>query len=83
MARYLDRLRARLDPYAMGVRRWSNERTFVAQLQDPRVNVREFDVVIPPIHDGLEGQNVLSIVGLPSRHARAHRFGGARLSRPA
>ena len=50
-------------PYSMGVRRWSDGRTFVAQLQDPRINVREFDVVIPPIHDGLEGQNVLPIVG--------------------
>mgnify|MGYP000957838406 CR=1 FL=1 len=50
-------------PLSMGVRRWSNGRTFVVQLQDPRVNPREFDVVVPPIHDGLEGQNVLPIVG--------------------
>ena len=35
----------------------------MVQLQDPRVNPREFDVVVPPIHDGLEGQNVLPIVG--------------------
>jgi mitochondrial fission protein ELM1 len=27
------------------------------------MNPREFDVVVPPIHDGLEGPNVLSIVG--------------------
>jgi mitochondrial fission protein ELM1 len=47
----------------MGVRRWSQRRTFVVQLQDPHVNPREFDVVVPPIHDGLEGQNVLPIVG--------------------
>jgi len=50
-------------PLSMGVRRWSAKRTFVVQLQDPRVNTREFDVVVPPIHDGLEGQNVLPIVG--------------------
>jgi len=50
-------------PFSLGVKRWSNGKTFVAQLQDPRVNPREFDVVIPPIHDGLEGQNVLPIVG--------------------
>ncbi|MGE0742078.1 MAG: mitochondrial fission ELM1 family protein [Hyphomonadaceae bacterium] len=50
-------------PFAMGVRTWSRGKTFVAQLQDPRVNAREFDVVIPPIHDGLEGPNVLPIVG--------------------
>ena len=32
-------------------------------LFDPRVNPREFDVVVPPIHDGLEGANVMPIVG--------------------
>jgi mitochondrial fission protein ELM1 len=48
---------------SMGVRDWSNARTLVVQLQDPRVNPREFDVVVPPIHDGLEGRNILSIVG--------------------
>lgn len=50
-------------PFAMGVRDWSDRKTFVVQLQDPRVNPREFDVVVPPIHDGLEGPNVLPIVG--------------------
>jgi mitochondrial fission protein ELM1 len=50
-------------PLSMGVRDWSRRRTLVVQLQDPRVNPREFDIVVPPIHDGLEGQNVLPIVG--------------------
>jgi mitochondrial fission protein ELM1 len=54
-------------PFAMGVREWSNGRTFVVQLQDPRVNPREFDVVVPPLHDGLEGQNVIPIVGACNR----------------
>ena len=48
---------------SMGVRQWSRRATFVVQLQDPRVNPREFDIVAPPIHDGLEGPNVLPIVG--------------------
>lgn len=50
-------------PLAMGIKNWSEGRTFVVQLQDPRVNPREFDVVVPPIHDELEGPNVLPIVG--------------------
>ena len=54
-------------PFALGVRDWSNGRTFVVQLQDPRMNPREFDVVIPPMHDGLEGPNVLPIVGACNR----------------
>lgn len=54
-------------PFALGMRVWSAAKTFVVQLQDPRVNPREFDVVIPPLHDGLEGQNVLPIVGACNR----------------
>lgn len=50
-------------PIALGVRTWSSGATFVVQLQDPRVNPREFDVVVPPVHDGLEGVNVLPTVG--------------------
>ncbi|UPT63768.1 MAG: mitochondrial fission ELM1 family protein [Hyphomonadaceae bacterium JAD_PAG50586_4] len=50
-------------PFALGVKQWSNAKTFVVQLQDPRVNPREFDVVAPPVHDELEGSNVLSTVG--------------------
>jgi len=50
-------------PFSMGIRQWSHGRTLVVQLQDPRVNPREFDIVVPPIHDGLEGQNIIPIVG--------------------
>lgn len=50
-------------PLSLGMRAWSRERTFVVQLQDPRVNPREFDLVVPPQHDGLEGQNVMPILG--------------------
>jgi mitochondrial fission protein ELM1 len=54
-------------PIALGLRDWSNGKSFVVQLQDPRVNPREFDVVVPPMHDKLEGQNVLPIVGASHR----------------
>ncbi len=50
-------------PFSLGMRDWSNGKTLVVQLQDPRMNPREFDVVVPPMHDGLEGQNVIPIVG--------------------
>ena len=62
-------------PFALGMRAWSRGRTFVVQLQDPRVNPREFDVVVPPIHDGLEGANVLPIVGaLQAKDGRPYRY---------
>jgi mitochondrial fission protein ELM1 len=54
-------------PFSIGVRDWSKGKTLVVQLQDPRVNPREFDLVVPPLHDGLEGQNVIAIVGACNR----------------
>jgi uncharacterized protein len=50
-----------------GVRRWSGGRTFVVQTQDPRGDLSAFDLVVPPVHDGLTGPNVLPIVGAPNR----------------
>jgi hypothetical protein len=50
-------------PFSLAMRQWSKGRTLVVQLQDPRVNPREFDLVVPPIHDRLEGPNVVPIVG--------------------
>lgn len=50
-------------PFSMGVRLWSQAHTLVVQLQDPRINPREFDIVIPPAHDGLEAPNAFQIIG--------------------
>jgi mitochondrial fission protein ELM1 len=69
-------------PFALGIKEWSRGKTFVVQLQDPRVNPREFNVVIPPIHDGLEGQNVLPIVGACHR-VTPEKLDEAVLSYPA
>lgn len=54
-------------PLSMRVRRWSRGRTFVVQTQDPRTPLDPYDLVIPPRHDRLEGDNVLPIVGAPNR----------------
>ncbi|MDX2238759.1 MAG: mitochondrial fission ELM1 family protein [Hyphomonadaceae bacterium] len=75
---------------SMGVRAWSRGKTFVVQLQDPKVNPREFDLVAPPKHDGLEGPNVLPIIGSCHRvtpekiaaEVEAFDFGFHELSRP-
>lgn len=68
-------------PFSMGVRTWSRGKTLVAQLQDPRVNPREFDLVVPPVHDGLEGQNVLPIIGACHR-VHAGLLEDARMAYP-
>lgn len=54
-------------PLSIRARRWSGGKSFVVQVQDPRVPQRLFDLVIPPNHDRLKGDNVLSIMGSPHR----------------
>ena len=53
-------------PYARMIARRS-PRTFVAVLQDPRVNPAQFDFVWAPSHDLLAGTNVLSTLTSPHR----------------
>ena len=54
-------------PLSIRVRRWSNGRTFVVQVQAPRWPLRLFDLVVPPRHDGVAGPNVFPITGSPHR----------------
>jgi hypothetical protein len=54
-------------PLSRRIRRWSGGKTFVAQTQDPRGRLEDFDLVIPPAHDLISGPNVLPIVGAPNR----------------
>jgi hypothetical protein len=66
-------------PLSIRVRRWSAGKTFVVQTQDPRGAVAAFDLVVPPVHDGLTGDNVLPIIGAPNRlHEEAFRRDLAR-----
>lgn len=44
-----------------------NPETFTIQLQDPRAPATLFDLVIPPVHDGLTGENVFPIIGSANR----------------
>lgn len=53
--------------YSAAIKRRSKGRCLVVQLQDPRLNPRYFDLVIPPKHDNLTGENVLPIQGSPNR----------------
>ncbi|MDQ7019463.1 MAG: mitochondrial fission ELM1 family protein [Robiginitomaculum sp.] len=54
-------------PYVRSIRHWTDGRALTVQLQDPRKNPKHFDLVIPPQHDGLEGENIFSILGSPTR----------------
>lgn len=52
-------------PYSRLMRKLSAGRTLVVQTQNPRVRLSDFDLVIPPDHDGVTGPNVFPIVGPP------------------
>lgn len=54
-------------PLAIRMRRWTGGKTFVVQIQDPRAPAQLFDLVVPPNHDRLKGDNIVSIIGAPHR----------------
>ena len=54
-------------PLSIAVRGWSHHRTFVVQLQNPLRPSHLFDLVAPPNHDDLRGDNVFGITGTPHR----------------
>ena len=54
-------------PFSRRIRRWSAGKTFVVQTQDPRGALHDFDLVLPPAHDGVKGPNVLPMIGAPNR----------------
>jgi mitochondrial fission protein ELM1 len=54
-------------PLSTAMRRLSGGKTFVVQTQDPGGATPVLDLVIPPTHDELAGDNVLPIVGAPNR----------------
>lgn len=64
-------------PYSERARAWLGGRGFVVQVQDPRRPLHPFDLVIPPLHDRLEGPNVFSILGSPNRVSAEKLAAGA------
>ena len=52
-------------PYSLRMRRWTLGQTLVVQVQNPRLNPKHFDLVAPPQHDGVRGENVITTLGAP------------------
>ncbi|WP_427453045.1 mitochondrial fission ELM1 family protein [Litorimonas sp. WD9-15] len=44
-----------------------NPAIFTVYIQDPRISPDAFDLVIAPEHDGLNGPNVINMIGSPNR----------------
>ncbi|MEQ9639189.1 MAG: mitochondrial fission ELM1 family protein [Alphaproteobacteria bacterium] len=64
-------------PYAMAIRRRSAGKTFTVHIQDPHVAPSRFDLLAPPRHDGLEGENIYPTTGA------LHRVTAERLAEEA
>lgn len=45
------------------LRRWSGRQSYCVQILDPRIDSQQFDLVIAPLHDGLDGANVITSIG--------------------
>lgn len=56
-------------PFTMAAKE-RNPSTFTVHVQNPRAPLGAFDLVIPPTHDGVRGDNVFPIVGSPGRVTR-------------
>lgn len=69
-------------PYARMIARKSGGRTFTVVLQNPRVAPSNFDFVWAPVHDRLNGPNVLSTVVSPHRLTRARLASEAEVFAP-
>ncbi len=54
-------------PLSIRMRRRSGGRTFVVQVQDPRLPAALFDLVAPPRHDEIQGEGIFAITGSPHR----------------
>jgi hypothetical protein len=54
-------------PYSLAVRRKSLRQTFTVQLQNPAISTQRFDLVAPPHHDHLTGENVVQTRGAVHR----------------
>ena len=68
-------------PLSMAVRKASRGQTFTVHLQNPQIDPRHFDLVVPPKHDRVRGPNVLETLGAPNRvTAEKLRAGAEKLA---
>ena len=70
-------------PMVLAIKRLSGGATFTVQVQDPRIALTHFDLVVPPAHDLVApGPNVITTFGSPNRNTREELEAGAALWGP-
>tara|TARA_Y100001934_G_scaffold219208_1_gene260770 strand:- start:5411 stop:6142 length:732 start_codon:yes stop_codon:yes gene_type:complete len=62
----------------MAIRKASNGSCFTIHIQNPKVGIHNFDLVVPPRHDGLSGSNVIATRGALNRVTSVRLAEGAR-----
>jgi mitochondrial fission protein ELM1 len=45
------------------IRKKNNNKTFTIHIQDPKLNLNKFDVIVAPLHDNLKAPNVINALG--------------------
>ncbi len=65
-------------PFSMAIRKASNGSCFTIHIQNPKVGLHNFDLVVPPRHDGLRGSNVIATRGALNRVTSVRLAEGAR-----
>ncbi len=56
-------------PYTAAIRKLSGGKTLAVQILDPKSERGDFDLIIVPEHDDVEGPNIIRTVGAPSYFA--------------
>jgi mitochondrial fission protein ELM1 len=59
----------RTAPYSRVMREWSGGESLIVHILDPRIEPSEFDILVAPAHDEVDGDNVISTIGSPAYFA--------------
>lgn len=69
-------------PFSTAIRRTSAGACFTVHIQNPKVRLQHFDLVVPPRHDGIAGPNVMASRGALNRVTPEKLAEGARRLAP-
>ncbi|MEZ6066040.1 MAG: mitochondrial fission ELM1 family protein [Planctomycetaceae bacterium] len=66
---------------AIALKRKLGDKLFSVHVQDPKISIKSFDLIIAPAHDGLTGANVVHSIGAV-HHITPQKLEAARLQGP-
>ena len=60
----------RTAPFTAAVRRWAKGKVYCVQILNPKTDLTDFDSVIVPSHDQIDGENVITTFGAPTYYSK-------------